>query len=512
MGLDEPVILADRRGTTTLRRLAAEGRLILRRSGSYSAAGASEPRKAMWADVVSSSDPNATEGFEISQAAYDELRAMGVAAEVIADLPVNIESSAAFDRTDTPLPLRAEALTVPYPSALTVASALPVFAPTTEQRPAAYRFTVRNGKLDVLPEPPAPEDRPFAVDTYDELVLKVREFLDKLERSNSARRACESMHRMLSALGTNFNDLRPGVLLSRFRSVEADRATFDTEEARAELFADAFAMMDDVLQTARDLMAAFPIVRQIEAEQLALALDRNPGSVPVIDQRSEEIRAAAEQSGAATEQAIQALAQNDPAIRSALDPLLRTRLVADKLLVVGNFARAVVNKAWAEINELGAASWDALKRELPTGVGIAARVGPLMTLTFLIAGPVGGLAAAAPALGPLAGVFKKIIGDSTKATRRKGAQARPLDARIRKSRAALEKLVLDEARKLPSCAYVDVVRIEAIGTAGSWNIAAWGSIGHRMEVHENIACGEALKVIHASLAERYSLTPPRKRH
>jgi hypothetical protein len=39
-------------------------------------------------------------------------------------------------------------------------------AASAEQRPAAYRFVLRDGKIDVLSEAPEPEDREFALDTY----------------------------------------------------------------------------------------------------------------------------------------------------------------------------------------------------------------------------------------------------------------------------------------------------------------------------------------------------------
>jgi hypothetical protein len=80
IGLDEPIILGDRQ-RTNLRRLAGEGRLILRRSGSYRPEGASAPRKALWADVVNAQNPNATEGWEINEADYSALLAMGVPEE-----------------------------------------------------------------------------------------------------------------------------------------------------------------------------------------------------------------------------------------------------------------------------------------------------------------------------------------------------------------------------------------------------------------------------------------------
>lgn len=273
---------------------------------------------------------------------------------------------------------------------------------STEQRPAAYRFTLRGDRLDVLPEPPEPEDREFALDTYNELIAKATELFDRLRRSNATPRVGGSIHRLLTAIGTDFDDLRPGVLLSRVRSIEADRAAFDSAEARAELFADALAMLDDVLQSAHDLMASFPIIRHIEAERLALDLDRNPGAVPILRERMGEIKQAAEQSQAATEQAIDALAQNDNAIEEATDPVLRTSLVADKLLVVRNFigaAASALGKAKAELGDVSEKSWAAIKAELPKGIGFVARVAPFMGLVTLIgwlAGPVTGIAAVVP--------------------------------------------------------------------------------------------------------------------
>ena len=45
---------------------------------------------------------------------------------------------------------------------------------------------------------PEPENREFALDTYDELVAKARELHDRLKGTNSARRLCNSVERLLS--------------------------------------------------------------------------------------------------------------------------------------------------------------------------------------------------------------------------------------------------------------------------------------------------------------------------
>ncbi len=76
-GLDDKVKLAvRRRGTVTLRRLALDGRLVLRRSETYS-----EPDReasSFWADVVHPVNPSASGGFEITEESYTQLLAMGV--------------------------------------------------------------------------------------------------------------------------------------------------------------------------------------------------------------------------------------------------------------------------------------------------------------------------------------------------------------------------------------------------------------------------------------------------
>jgi hypothetical protein len=157
--------------------------------------------------------------------------------------------------------------------------------PAAEQKPAAYRFGLREGKIDVMPEPPEPEDREFALDTYQELVAKVRELHERLRGTNTAPGLVNDVEQLLTALSTWFDDIRPGVLLSRSRSLEADRAAF-----RDELLPDTIAMVDGAAQTLRDLLALFPRVRRIEAEVLALDLDRSAAAIPAIREQMDAIQ------------------------------------------------------------------------------------------------------------------------------------------------------------------------------------------------------------------------------
>jgi hypothetical protein len=161
---------------------------------------------------------------------------------------------------------------------------------------------------------------------------------------------------------------------------------------------------------------------------LALHLDRSIDAIPTIREQMDAIKAAAAQSGAVTEEAICALAQNDAVIEDATDPLVRTSLIADKLLVFRNFAGAVIGgiasrgrtalaKAGTELGELGEDIWRAIKEELPKGIGAAARIAPLIglvTLAGVIAGPVASVASVVPAFKPIADTLKNAIRDSLK--------------------------------------------------------------------------------------------------
>jgi hypothetical protein len=284
---------------------------------------------------------------------------------------------------------------------------------STEQRPAAYRFTLRDdGKIDVLAEAPEPQDRGFAIDLYGELVRKTRDLHRRLDGTNVAPRARASIGRLLTALGTRFDDLRPALLLSHELSIAADRSAFS-----GELSADIIAMMDDVLQTLMYLLAAFPGVRPIEAARAALYLDRNPDAIPAVRQHMMAIKAAAEQAGVATEAAISALGYNDAAIEDAADPVERTGLIGHSLLICRNFVAAAIDaitrygrKAGTEVGELVGNTWREIKNELPKGAGEAARAAPIIALVAF-AGWCLGPASAITQFKPLAQMLKGFARD-----------------------------------------------------------------------------------------------------
>jgi Leucine-rich repeat (LRR) protein len=297
-----------------------------------------------------------------------------------------------------------------------------------EQRPASFRFGLRGGKIDVLPEQPAIIDVDVAADLHTELLSKARILEARLTQTNSDPRVRSSAARLLSELDKSLSQIRPGILLSRSRSIEADRNAFDTEEARRELFPDAIALMDDVLLSLQDLMAIFPIVREIEAERVALALQGDITTLDSITTNIDTIKTIARDSEIVTPAAAQALKENDTEIRDARGIAIQARLIADQLLVVRNFTggaalfarqalMAGTKRIASELGELGSKSWDEVKTNLPPGIGAASRALPLVALIGLLAlisPPVAGIAGAAAAFRPLSRALKKIIGSAEK--------------------------------------------------------------------------------------------------
>lgn len=97
------------------------------------------------------------------------------------------------------------------------------------QRPAAYRFALRSGRVDIIPETLKSVNSELVRDTFDELQAKAKTLHARLLRTNSAQRVCRSVEQLLSALESKFEELRPGILLSKSRSIEADRNSYTND-------------------------------------------------------------------------------------------------------------------------------------------------------------------------------------------------------------------------------------------------------------------------------------------
>lgn len=300
------------------------------------------------------------------------------------------------------------------------------------QRPAAYRFGLRNGKIDALPDHLETLDGDTANDLWREVVTKARAFQERLHQTNSSQRVRHSVQRLLEALGQQVQAVRPGVLLSRTRSIEADRYAFGNDEGRKELFPDAMSLMDDLLLSLQDLLSVFPIVREIEAERLALSISEEGATIEEILNHASIIKQSAQGSEVVSSSAVAALKENDPEIEETKNQITRSRLVADQLLVIRNFASAVarlvddfstrataasksvVESTKTEIGEVASESWSEIKKNFPRGVGTASRIAPIILLIALlgqVSAPLAGIAAAVAGFKPLVKAIKKLAPD-----------------------------------------------------------------------------------------------------
>jgi hypothetical protein len=290
----------------------------------------------------------------------------------------------------------------------------PSDASATQQVPAAFRFSIRDCKLEVLSEELETIDAPTAKDLYNELQYKLRDFISGLEGSNIDPRVKKSADMMLTGLGEGFPDVRPGVVLSRMRSMEAIRDAFSTDEGREALFPGAVAAIDDICLSGRDLLAVFPIVREIERQRLALGLERSPDTVTGVERLAKEVNSIAAQSDIVGESAVSALAENDISIDQADTVNQKADLLADKLLVIRNFVSEIIRSYFDSGITFIDGTWKTVEPDFREGARNAARILPTLAVVGLVtylAGPIPGIAALlhGDMFKPIANSVKRIV-------------------------------------------------------------------------------------------------------
>ena len=195
----------------------------------------------------------------------------------------------------------------------------------------------------------------------------------------------------MQSLGARYDDVRPGIVLSRLRSIEGVVSGFDTEEGRAALFPDAIAMFIDLHLSGQDFLATFPNVRRIEREVTAAGLEKDPEFIDKALEETEAIYTAAAGSEIVAPGAVNALGENEIDIREAQSVEIKADLVADRLLIYRNF----VSQALRAIARKSGEAWEVVGPDFVAGSKAAARMLPPLTVIALIttiAGPIAGLA------------------------------------------------------------------------------------------------------------------------
>lgn len=277
----------------------------------------------------------------------------------------------------------------------------------TTQSPAAYEFIMVPDGVDILAARPEISDIHTADDIYRDVKIKANELLTRLRQTQCPARISRSIERLLLALGDDIRELRPGVLRSHARTVEADAVAFLSEDAQRELFPEVIAFMQDLHLSLEDLQAFFPQIRKIEVEVIALGLQR--ADIARAREQLEQITARVVGADVTKMPAKEAIAKLDPDIAEAPDAITQAKLLADKTLVVRNFLRLAIRAVVPEVRGVAHESWREFRRGLPKGIahgaelmGQAATVGALAWLVGTIAGPIAGLGAVIGSFGPLA--------------------------------------------------------------------------------------------------------------
>ncbi|WP_018264522.1 hypothetical protein [Methylosinus sp. LW4] len=123
-------------------------------------------------------------------------------------------------------------------------------------------------------------DREMAIDLHAEAKRKTAELRKRLVETASAPRLLRSIEQLEKHLGDCLEDVRIGLLLSSFHSLEADRRAYDTDEGRKELAPDLLAMLVDTANSVRLLSSVFPQAQRLEREGFALAIARSAVGAP----------------------------------------------------------------------------------------------------------------------------------------------------------------------------------------------------------------------------------------
>ncbi|SFT63809.1 helix-turn-helix transcriptional regulator [Mesorhizobium sp. YR577] len=286
------------------------------------------------------------------------------------------------------------------------------------QRPAAHQFGERAGQIIATRANNGLQHSSVAHDIWKETLEKAQLTAAKLEKTQAPSHVLDTIERLVVALGKSASDIAPGILLMRSRSVEAVVATFDTPEARNELFTDAQSLLRDLSACLEDLRAVFPEIMEIEAARLAQRMADEVAS-PAF-KNAKEIINQAKYSDVVAPSAIEALeaalsdidetdviianSSNDVVVAGAIEK--RAKIISLHLLDIRNFSASVL-KAFKERSSGATRATGAVVAQVAKDAGSRAYKGTLdgveetakasvkvamASLVTNIAGPLAGLA------------------------------------------------------------------------------------------------------------------------
>ena len=299
-----------------------------------------------------------------------------------------------------------------------ISSALENIQPQT---PAAYRFGWRDGQIAALPPTDISNDPEGAQIYLDEVRRKGQALSGRLESSNADPRVKSSIHGLLEVLTERVEDLRPQLVRSCARSIEADALAFgNAKDGELELFPGAVAALIDLSETVRDLQGCYPQLRELEAEIAALDLDPNrlEDARDNLDQIVDAAQSDMELADSSAQEALQTV--REIAAEEAPKSVQQKR-IGEYALVVRNFlspvARAALDNAFTrEAKRLGSEAYDKARPKIIDGMadGLGSMARPATVIAIagavsIFAGPTGALVAMAAGFGKVDVLYKLAV-------------------------------------------------------------------------------------------------------
>ncbi len=300
-----------------------------------------------------------------------------------------------------------------------------------EQKPANYSFQFREHIFEAAPQTGKPVHPNIATDIRSEVAQKAAAASKRLQLTNAPPRVKSSIAKVSGAIGSSASDLRPGLLLMAYRSIEADVVAYDTETGRQELSEDSLSMLRDLSASIDDLMGCYPELADIEAARVALRL--LDADVPRVQGHLLEIRNAADASPVVGATSSNALADADDVIAETTEIIdgpsseshrtealkRRAKIIGQKVLDYRNFSARVIRTAKDELGGLAKDTWGEIRKQAPVAIGKGIGKGlkegseattkvALAVLVDAIGGSIAGLATLFGSYLPLSGKIKNL--------------------------------------------------------------------------------------------------------
>lgn len=228
--------------------------------------------------------------------------------------------------------------------------------------PSAFGYSVNEGQIVAVPIGRLDESE-FAKDIWADVLEKAQSVRLSLERTQAPPRVLQTLDRFVAELGGSISEVRPGRLLSRSRSLDADLAMLSTAAYRDEMPLDAQAALRDLAESVEDLRALFPELLEHETNRIARTIV--DGNMSQVQQSLKDVTEIAAQSPNVEASTVTALEMANVDINEAQQvaeeatdqeviakaEIARSRLLALKAMDVRNFTIAVLKGAARETGQ-----------------------------------------------------------------------------------------------------------------------------------------------------------------